>query len=77
MNCPNCGKEMESGFLLTHGARGTPPTWAESGPGWILSPKGKIRLEPPGGDTIASVMTPTYPGTHICKTCKTVVFQYE
>ena len=63
MNCPNCGTEMESGYL--HGKY--PLIW---------SPKPRKMLLVATGEELC-LLGGRPPVAYNCKACKTVVFQYE
>ncbi len=73
MNCPNCGKEMEAGLMMPY-----KPCFLEWAPGHLIFPfprKNRVKLHPTEPlDTAFDI--PEYPAL-ICRSCKTVLFQYQ
>ena len=73
MNCPICGKEMETGLMMP--GKNCDLEWA---PGRWQSPfprKDRVKLRPvEPRDTVFDL--PEYPAL-ICRNCKTIVFQYQ
>ena len=76
MNCPSCGKEMESGWMIPY-----KNCFLEWAPGrWLIQipffpRKGRVALRSPEPRDTAFDF-PEYPAS-ICQSCKTVLFQYQ
>ena len=62
MNCPNCGKEMESGRLF-----GKPPLiWSQKEKKrFLISQEGEVHI-----------VQKDYPPAHICKSCRKMIVEY-
>ena len=73
MNCPNCGKEMEKGFMHTQKY----PFWTQQELRVFKAPTDQIDLGPLDDDD-TSMFTrdpfPEFPGTELCRECGLVVF---
>ena len=74
MNCPNCGKAMEKGFMHTQKY----PFWTQQELRFFKGPTDQVDLGPIGDDT-TSMFTrdpfPEFPDTMICRDCQLVVFR--
>ena len=71
MNCPQCGNEMESGFMQTHHH----PSWTQQeGPAIFRSPRDLALLVPPDEPPDAEKgmdlqVWHQYAGTMLCRSC--------
>ena len=70
MNCPYCGKEMESGWL-TSGGR--PILWTTEQRSFTAVPANRDVLLQPA----ALVTRKNQVEAHLCRTCQTVVAKYR
>lgn len=77
MNCPKCGKEMESGTMYT----GKYPYWTQQEkPPVFRAPKDMVLLREPGDDSTGrfdELPFHGFPETMLCRICKVVVFPYN
>ena len=64
MTCPNCGKEMEPGWV-----------YANSVLFWSLKPD-KLWKGVPDRKSVVLSSPNEYPAGHICKDCHTVILKY-
>ena len=65
MNCPDCGKTMEEGYLSSKG----PVFWSEEVSGFPLP----IR---PGDVMLGKAMGLLQPRAYLCRDCRTVTVKY-
>ena len=75
MNCPNCGKEMEAGWMIPYKncfLEWAPGRWQIQLP---LPRKDRVKLRSTEPRDTACAF-PEYPDL-ICRSCKTVLFQYQ
>lgn len=77
MNCPKCGKEMESGTMYTEKY----PFWTQQeAPPVFRAPRDMVRFRPVG-DTSSSRFSVfpfhEYPDTMHCRACGITVFSYQ
>jgi len=63
MNCPNCGKEMEPGWLYANGTVF-----------WSPSPDKLLRV--PDQKSVSLRLCADAPAAHICKDCQKIVVEY-
>ncbi len=66
MNCPNCGKEMETGVIYSSCC----PEWTTGG----------LRLRPAGNPFLSLqsfVSGYEYPGSALCRACGIALFPFE
>ncbi len=73
MNCPNCAAEMEYGWLTPN--KICYMSWAPNPYQFPLPQKDKVELRPT--EERPTPFDFMEYRAHICKACKTVVFQYE
>lgn len=73
MNCPECGREMESGIMKKF------PYWTQQEkPPVFRAPKDMVFLREPGDDSTGrfeEVPFHDFSGAMLCRTCKIVAFQ--
>lgn len=74
MNCPNCGKNMEQGWLAVFN-----PLWKLTFVVWQSTKPKWVRMKIPAGGE--KVIVPRAggrgnPRSQLCRNCKTVVFSY-
>jgi hypothetical protein len=78
MKCPNCGKEMEQGYVVLYGGRGGNLTWCKEPPRNPWEPEwagGKFQ-----GEILLSYMwkwgTESVKGGFRCTDCKLALFWF-
>ncbi len=73
MNCPKCGNEMSSGWMIP--GKICQMEWAPERGQFPFPRKGRVRLKPtPPPDTLFDLVE--YPA-YLCAACKTVIFEYQ
>lgn len=73
MNCPKCGTEMGSGWLWPN--KVCYMSWAPDPSRFPLPQKDKVELR--SAEERPTPFDLVEYRAHICKACKTIVFQYE
>ena len=76
MNCPKCGKPMESGTMYA----GKYPLWTQrKKPPLFRAPKDRVILRPLGDTSVGDFAFPfhNYPDTMLCRACNIACFSFQ